>query len=95
MTINRSLATGFVSDTSLGSVTDTHAYTNYGEEQKYTASYGATQLYSADYGTRDGLGRLVNTVKGWLRTQTQRVRSGAVETLPQLISTRRVTEKYS
>lgn len=45
-------------------------------------------------GTREALvdsrTRLVNTVKGWLRTQTQRVRSGTVETLP-----RRVRDHYS
>jgi transposase len=44
-------------------------------------------------GTREALvesrTRLVNTVKGWLRTQTQRVKSGTTATLPQ-----RVRDRY-
>jgi len=40
-------------------------------------------------GTREALvdsrTRLVNTVKGWLRTQTLRVRSGVVNTFPQRV----------
>ena len=71
LTINRTAATGFVSDTALGSITDTHAYNSYGEEQTYAASYGGTQLYSADYGTRDGLRRIVTkteTVQGVTHT---------------------------
>jgi transposase len=34
--------------------------------------------------------KLINTVRGWMRTQTQRVRSGGVETFP-----RRVREHYN
>jgi YD repeat-containing protein len=67
LVIARDSASGFVTGTTLGSVTDTHAYNSYGEEQTYTASYGGTQLYSADYGTRDGLGRIATkteTVQG-------------------------------
>jgi YD repeat-containing protein len=67
LTIARDAASGFVSGTTLGSLTDTHAYNSYGEEQSYTASFGGTQLYSVDYGTRDGLGRIASkteTVQG-------------------------------
>ncbi len=67
LTIARAPATGLVSGTTLGSMTDSHTYNAFGEEQSYAASYGATTLYSVDYGTRDGLGRIAHkteTIQG-------------------------------
>ena len=67
LTIAREAASGFVTGSTLGNVTDSVNYNSYGEPQTYSANYGTTALYSADYGTRDGLGRIVTkteTVQG-------------------------------
>jgi RHS repeat-associated protein len=52
-----------VTGTTLGSVTDTYSYNQYGELGTYEASYGATPLYSVTYdeaaAPRDELGRVV------------------------------------
>ena len=67
LTIARSATTGFVSGTTLGSVTDSRTYNTFGEVQSYSASFGATALASFDYGTRDALGRIVHrteTIQG-------------------------------
>ena len=67
MTITRDPATGFVTGTALGAISETRTYDAYGAEQHYTVSANGNTLYDVDYGTRDALGRIVNkteTVQG-------------------------------
>ena len=59
LTMTRDAATGFITGTSLGSLTDTRTYNPYGEPQTYAVTSGAHPLYSVDYGTRDAVGRIV------------------------------------
>ena len=59
LAIARDSATGFVTGTTLGTITDSRTYNSYGEEQTYTVRIGGASLYSVDYGTRDELGRIV------------------------------------
>jgi len=66
MTITRSPTTGFITDTTLGSVTTLLGHSGFGELDSTDASAGATALYSTSY-TRDALGRITQldeTVEG-------------------------------
>jgi RHS repeat-associated protein len=72
LTIARDAASGFISGTTLGSVTTARGYSAFGELASSTASHGANGLYSATY-TRDALGRiesLVETVEGVTTTKS-------------------------
>jgi len=60
LSISRSAATGFVTGSTLGGISDSRTYDSFGDEQTYSASFGTTPLYSVDYGTRDALGRTVS-----------------------------------
>jgi RHS repeat-associated protein len=67
MTITRDPATGLVTGTTLGSISESRTYDAYGAEQTYTVTANGTTLYAVNYGTRDALGRIVNkteTVQG-------------------------------
>lgn len=67
MTITRDPATGFVTGTTLGAISESRTYDAYGAEQHYTVTANSTTLYEVDYGTRDALGRIVNkteTIQG-------------------------------
>src|SRR5207302_7535103 len=67
MTITRDPATGFVTGTTLGAISESRTYDAYGAEQTYTLTANGNTLYSVNYGTRDGLGRIVNrteTIQG-------------------------------
>jgi RHS repeat-associated protein len=71
MTITRDPATGFVTGTTLGAISESRTYDPFGAEQTYTVTANSTTLYSVNYGTRDGLGRIVNkteTVQGVTHT---------------------------
>jgi len=59
MTITRDPATGFVSGSTLGAISETRTYDAFGAEQTYTVTANGTTLYAVDYGTRDALGRIV------------------------------------
>jgi RHS repeat-associated protein len=63
LTIARDAASGFVTGTALGNLTDVRTYNGYGEQASYTASYQSNTLYTVTYDTssapRDGLGRIV------------------------------------
>jgi RHS repeat-associated protein len=70
MSITRDPATGFVTGTTLGSISESRTYNAYGAEQTYTVTANGTTLYSVNYGARDALGRIVNkteTVQGETR----------------------------
>ena len=60
MTITRDSATGFVTGTTLGAISESRTYDAYGAEKTYTVAANGATLYSIDYGTRDSLGRIVN-----------------------------------
>jgi RHS repeat-associated protein len=62
LTLSRSAQTGFVTGTTLGSVTDSRTYTGFGELMSYSASYNATGLYAASY-TYDKLGRITQKIE--------------------------------
>jgi RHS repeat-associated protein len=71
MTITRDPATGFVTGTTLGAISESRTYDAFGAEQTYTVSANSTTLYSVNYGTRDALGRIVNkteTIQGVTHT---------------------------
>ncbi|TMB23987.1 MAG: hypothetical protein E6J65_13205 [Deltaproteobacteria bacterium] len=57
--MTRDAASGFVTGTSIGNITDTRTYNTFGEPQMYSVNTGPNALYSVDYGTRDALGRIV------------------------------------
>ncbi len=66
MTIARDATTGFVTGTTLGSVTTGRTYSSFGELATTSASAGSTPLFATSY-TRDALGRiteLVETIEG-------------------------------
>jgi RHS repeat-associated protein len=67
LTITRDATTGFVSGTTLGSVTTVRTYSaSFGELATTSASAGSTALYSTTY-TRDALGRIAQldeTIEG-------------------------------
>jgi YD repeat-containing protein len=66
MSITRDATTGFVTGTTLGSVTTGRTYSTFGELATTSASYSSTPLFATSY-TRDALGRiteLVETVQG-------------------------------
>jgi RHS repeat-associated protein len=66
MTITRDATTGFVTGTTLGSVTTGRTYSSFGELATTSASYSGSPLFATSY-TRDALGRiteLVETVQG-------------------------------
>lgn len=58
LTIQRAAASGLVTATALGTVTDSWSYDSFGALSAYAASAGGSTLYSAQY-TRDKLGRVV------------------------------------
>jgi len=66
LSITRDPANGFISDTTLGSVTDHRTYDGYGLVATYEAKFGTTSLYSTAY-VRDSLGRIgqkTETIQG-------------------------------
>ena len=75
--IARDPATGFVSGSTLGVVTDERKYNDYGEERSYRVMAEGAVLYDVKYDTaanpRDGLGRIVTkteTIEGATTTST-------------------------
>jgi RHS repeat-associated protein len=66
LVITRDPASGFVTGTTLGSVTTGRTYSGFGELASTSASYASTPIFATSY-TRDALGRitqLVETVQG-------------------------------
>ena len=64
LTLTRDPASGFLTGTSLGSLTDTTTYDpTYGEMSSYTATDSGTELFSVDYTVRDDLGRIKQRVE--------------------------------
>jgi RHS repeat-associated protein len=59
LSMTRSSATGLLTGSSVGSVTDNFAYNGFGETSNYSASFSGTPLYSTTL-TRDALARIVN-----------------------------------
>ncbi|MBI2571652.1 MAG: RHS repeat-associated core domain-containing protein, partial [Candidatus Schekmanbacteria bacterium] len=57
LALARDAATGFLSSTALGGVTDTYAYDSYGDLASYSASAGGDAIYAVSY-QRDDLGRI-------------------------------------
>ncbi|MCK6550998.1 hypothetical protein L6R52_34490, partial [Myxococcota bacterium] len=57
-----SSATGQVTSTTLGGVTDARTYSTHGELATYSASFGATSLYAVTF-TRDRIGRVVREIE--------------------------------
>jgi len=55
LSLGRDAATGFVTTTNLGQVTDGRSYTNFGELDLYTATFGSSAVLSYDL-DRDGTG---------------------------------------
>lgn len=53
---------GFLSGSTLGSVTDSYSYSNFGEMSRYTAKFGANPLLDVQY-SRDALGRISQKVE--------------------------------
>jgi RHS repeat-associated protein len=51
-----------VTDTSLGAVTDSLTYDNFGDLAGYSASFGGSEIYASTY-TRDDLGRITQKVE--------------------------------
>ncbi|WP_370307296.1 RHS repeat-associated core domain-containing protein [Sinimarinibacterium flocculans] len=69
-TLTRDVATGFLSGTSVGSITSTYTYNGFGETASGTYMFGTTTLMETTY-SRDALGRLVDVgeaVAGSTRT---------------------------
>ncbi|MBF0292451.1 MAG: RHS repeat protein [Nitrospinae bacterium] len=62
MTITRDAANGFITATTLGSVTASKTYTTFAETATSIAKYGNAVLYNATY-TRDNLGRITKKVE--------------------------------
>lgn len=70
LTIARDSQNGLVTDTVLGSITTSQAYSTFGEVSQFTASYGGSALLDVQY-TRDNLGRVTGkteTVEGETHT---------------------------
>jgi YD repeat-containing protein len=66
MTITRDATTGFVTGTTLGTVTTGYTHSSFGELASTSASYSGSAIFATSY-TRDALGRitdLVETVQG-------------------------------
>ncbi len=57
ISLGRDAQTGFVTGTTLGSLTDTRRYSTFGELASYQATVGTAPLLATQY-TRDGLGRI-------------------------------------
>jgi len=69
LTVARNAQNGLITGTTLGSVTDSYAYNEYGEVSRYTARFATTELLDVQY-TRDDLGRItqrIETVDGITR----------------------------
>ncbi len=58
MSLSRDPANGLLTGTTLGNVTDSFTYNEFGELEAYSADYSATPQYSASF-IRDKLGRIV------------------------------------
>ncbi len=56
LSLTRDPQTGFLTGTTLGSLTDTRSYSTFGEPSVYRAAFGTTGLLDVQY-TRDSLGR--------------------------------------
>ncbi len=71
LTLTRDAATGFLTGTTLGTVTDTLAYNAYGEASTYQAKIGQDVAFEDDF-TRDQLGRISRKVEtiGGITTTT-------------------------
>jgi RHS repeat-associated protein len=61
-TITRSSQHGLITGTTLGSVTDSRSYNNFGELSSYTANVSGSPMLSVTY-TRDKLGRITQKVE--------------------------------
>jgi RHS repeat-associated protein len=62
LTIARDATNGLVTDTTLGSTTETHQYNTFGEPTRQTSNYGTTQLFDVQT-TRDNLGRITQRIE--------------------------------
>lgn len=62
LSLGRDAATGFLTSTSLGSVSSSHGYNGFGESASDSYQYGGSSLYSATY-SRDLLGRITDKVE--------------------------------
>lgn len=71
LTLERDPETGFLTGTTLGSISDLITYTEYGETLSYHASYGATPLYSVSM-HRDARGRVTSKSETIVGASTQR-----------------------
>ena len=60
--ITRDFATGFVTNTTIDSVTTATTYDDYGDRENYAASFGGTVLYSEAH-ERDDIGRITKTTE--------------------------------
>ncbi len=72
LSLSRDPQTGFLTGTTLGSLTDTPSYSTFGELSSYRAAFGPTELLSIQY-TRDSLRRITQkteTVGGVTDTVT-------------------------
>jgi len=86
---------GLVTDTSLGAVTTSLAYTGFGEPSRLSAAAGATPLYDTQY-TQDSLGRItrkVETIGG--ATATNEYAYDAAGRLVEVRTNGAVVESYT
>jgi RHS repeat-associated protein len=71
LTMTRDIANGFLTGTTLGSVTTSQAYTSFGEVARLSTTFEATGLYEVEFLEHDALGRVVRmqeTVEGVTQT---------------------------
>jgi RHS repeat-associated protein len=62
LTITRDPTNGLVIGTTLGSTTDTHQYSTFGEPSRQTSAFNTTQLFDVQT-TRDNLGRITQRIE--------------------------------
>lgn len=62
LTLTRNTSNGLITGTTLGSVTTSQSYNNFGEMSQLTASYGGGSTFNVQY-TRDALGRITQKVE--------------------------------
>jgi RHS repeat-associated protein len=62
LSLTRNPQNGLLTGTTLGSITDSYTYNEFGEVTGYAASHGATNLLAIAYG-RDSIGRITSTTE--------------------------------
>lgn len=62
LTLTRHAQNGLLTGTTLGTITDTYTYNEFGEVTGYAASRGTTNLFAVDY-ARDAAGRITSTTE--------------------------------